>query len=59
MYAAIQAAAAASPHLTFMDIVRDVPHDATAFVVYALSAAAIGWVFVAGLKTNGREPDGE
>ena len=42
-------------HLTLHSILVDIPHDAAAIVVYALSAAAIFWVFKAGLKKP--EPD--
>lgn len=41
---------AAESHLTLHSILVDIPHDAPAFVVYALSAGAIAWVVKAGLK---------
>jgi hypothetical protein len=41
---------AAESHLTLHSILVDIPHNAPAFVVYALSAGAIAWVFKAGLK---------
>lgn len=47
-------------HLSLHGILVDIPHDAPAFVVYALSAGAIAWVFKAGLKkpdTDDRKDD--
>lgn len=52
MYAMlIQAAAdAADPGLTLTSIVADIPHDPAAIVVYLVSAAAVGWVVIAGRR---------
>lgn len=46
----IQAATAAEPHLTFMGVLRGIPHDAAAVFVYLLSVVSVGWVFIAGRK---------
>lgn len=46
----IQAATAAEPHLTFMGVLRGIPHDAAAVFVYLLSAVSVVWVFIAGRR---------
>lgn len=43
-------------HLTLHSVLVDIPHDAAAIVVYALSAGAIAWVIKAGLRKP--DPDG-
>jgi hypothetical protein len=40
--------------LTFGEFVRDIPHDAGAFVIYAMLAGFIALI-VAGSRTRGRD----
>jgi len=40
----LQTAARSGDELTFGEILSGIPHDAPAFVIYALTAFAVGWV---------------
>lgn len=41
--------------LTLHSILVDIPHDAAAFVVYALTIVSVGWV----VKAGRQKPDGD
>lgn len=45
--------------LTLHSFLVDIPHDPAAFVIYALSLAAIIWVVKAGLKKPDADESGE
>ncbi len=51
MYAMLlQAVAQSGDELTLGEIISGIPHDAPAFVIYALTAVAVGWVVWANRK---------
>lgn len=48
----LQAVAATGDELTFGEIISGIPHDAPAFVIYTLTAVAVGWVVWANRKKS-------
>lgn len=46
-------------HLTLHRVLVNVPHDATAFIVYFISALSVGWVIKEGLKKPDPDQSGD